>query len=129
MASTASPAAIATSRGLGPLQAAGPNASGWPATDRPDGGTCAHAYCDGVASASALPGLAGIAGSAGASIADATPARADAMDDGGPGQFLPTADAAAVAVEPGTSAVNLGAIDATTGLEPGSCLRPESHAH
>ena len=97
--------------------------------DGPDGGACVHAYNDGVASASTLPGLAGIAGSTGASVADAAPARADATDDGGPGHFLPAADAAAVAVEPGTSTVNLGALDATTGLEPVSCLCSKSHTH
>ena len=94
--------------------------------DGPNGSVCAHAYSDGVASVSTLPGLAGIAGSAGASVADAAPASADATDDGGPGHFLSAADAAAVAVEPGTSAANLGTIDATTGLEPVGCLCPKS---
>ena len=97
--------------------------------DGPNGSVCAHAYSDGVASVSTLPGLAGVAGSAGASVTDAAPASADAINNSGPGHLLPVADAAAVAVELGTSAVNHGAIDTTTGLEPVSCLCPESSAH
>ena len=86
--STAGPVAIASSRGPGPLQANGPDASGGPAADRLDGSTCAPAYSNGATSASTLSGPAGVAGLAGTGVVDAAPAGADAADDGGPGHLL-----------------------------------------